>query len=117
MEARITIEGGDTTRELRSLLAWLRREDELPPPRLATGVPAEGEMGALAEAILLMLTSGGMTVLTTSVRTWLRQRRGDVKITIHTPDGHKVVIDGKGVPVKEAMRLAERGVEQADGSE
>ncbi|MCP3802098.1 hypothetical protein NLX83_22795 [Allokutzneria sp. A3M-2-11 16] len=115
MDVRITVEGGDTAAELRSLLAWLRREDELGPPRLATAVPAKGEMGALADAILLMLASGGMTVLTSSVRTYLKQRRADVKITIHTPDGHKVVIDGKGVPADDAMRAARHAIEQADG--
>ncbi|WP_086825751.1 hypothetical protein [Allokutzneria sp. NRRL B-24872] len=118
-QVKITVtdggDDGDAAAELRSLLGWLLREDDLETPRLAPAVPAEGEMGALADTILLLVSANGMAVLRSAVKTWLRQRRANVEVTIRTPDG-ETSLKINGLPASGAVGLAYRSIEQADRS-
>ncbi|GAA4036410.1 hypothetical protein GCM10022247_72700 [Allokutzneria multivorans] len=114
-QVRITVKGDDAAAELRSLLAWLLREDDLETPRLAPAVPAEGEMGALADTILLMVTSSGTATLTMAVRTWLRQRRSNVEVTIRSSEGEETTLKIEGLPATGAVSFAHRVIDRTEG--
>ncbi len=80
----ITVEGEDDALALR---AWLNAEDELrgrvtmhdqPPP--------EGSMGPVLDTVSVVLTSGGIGAVTTSLVAYLRTRGMKVKITAKVGD-------------------------------
>ncbi|MGH3930392.1 MAG: effector-associated constant component EACC1 [Pseudonocardiaceae bacterium] len=100
MQARVrVVEGHDIQAELVSLRRWLTSEDEL-RGRVTLDQPllTPGQMGALADVLLVALGGGGAgTVLAHSLRVWLSQRRGDVTIEVSTPDGRSVKLAAKGV--------------------
>ena len=89
---------------LRSLLDWLRHEDELRGQVVLEQVaPRSGEMGGLADALVVALGSGGAgAVLARSLSTWLWQRRSDLKLTI-TAHGRTVELDASRVPDAQAL--------------
>lgn len=89
MEARISIVGGDLA-ELESLHSWLCREHDLAGRvKFTGGTPREGELGALAEALVVAVGSGGaLSVLAGSLKAWLSlPRRSDVRIRVGGADG------------------------------
>jgi Effector Associated Constant Component 1 len=94
MAVRISIVGGDQA-QLESLDEWLRREYEL-AGRVAFAVtkPREGELGALGEALVVAVSSGGtLSVLGASLKAWISlPRHSDVRIKVHGPDGRAVEI-------------------------
>ena len=81
--------------ELESLEAWLRDDRDLAGrvrpvrPKLEAG-----QMGALAEALVVAVGSGGtLSVLAASLRGWLSQpRRSDVRIRVWNENGRVVEI-------------------------
>ncbi|MGK5741390.1 effector-associated constant component EACC1 [Micromonospora sp. URMC 103] len=79
---------------LTSLLDWLRREDELRGRvRLEQPPPRPGEMGALTDALVVALGSGGaVAVLAGSLSTWLSQRGTSVEVQITGPDGRQLIV-------------------------
>jgi Effector Associated Constant Component 1 len=62
-------------------------------------VPGEGELGALADVLVVAVGSGGaLSVLATSLKAWLAQpRRSDVRIRIQRDDGQTVEIDANRI--------------------
>lgn len=99
MEIRISVGDGDTD-ELESLGVWLRGERGLAGRvKLAGAKPREGELGALSDAFVVAVGSGGaISVLAAALKTWLSlPRRSDVHIRIHRDDGASVEIDAKRV--------------------
>lgn len=83
---------------LRSLYQWLRNEPELRGRvQQLDRQPAPGEMGALADVLMVALGSGGAVgVVASSLKVFFAQpRRSDLKITIETSDGRKVSVDAK----------------------
>jgi hypothetical protein len=90
MQARIRVDQPD---ELRSLHQWLQQEDELRGQvALENAPPAPGEMGTLADAIVVAVGSGGaITVLANSITVWLRQRKSAVTVKL-TENGRTVEV-------------------------
>ena len=81
-----------------ALYEWLRRENALRGNVQMSRNPARpGEMGDLADIIVVAVESGGLlSVVVTSVATWLSQRRNDVEIEIKSPDGRSVRVNSRG---------------------
>lgn len=99
MQVRISIVGGDHA-ELESLDDWFRREHELAGRvTWAAAGPREGELGALAEALVVAVSSGGtVSVLAASLKAWISlPRRSDVRIRVQGADGRLVKIDADRV--------------------
>jgi Effector Associated Constant Component 1 len=96
LDTRISVAAADFAAELESLCDWLRAEPELDGRVHLTGpVPAESELGALADAIVVAVGTGGViSVLASSLKGWLSQpRRADVRIRVHGEDGLVLEID------------------------
>lgn len=83
----------DAIDESTSLLEWLDAEPDL-RGRVTREQrpPAQGEMGALSDVLVAVVTGGGVTALARSVQLWLRQRRADVKIELERSDGYRVKV-------------------------
>jgi hypothetical protein len=99
VEIRLSVADGDRA-ELESLEAWLRGERGLAGRvKLAGARPREGELGALSDALVVAVGSGGaISVLAASLKTWLSlPRKSDVHIHIHRRDGASVEIDAKQI--------------------
>lgn len=97
MDVTITTTGdGD---DLRSLRAWLVRENELRGRvSLPTAPPKEGTLGSVVEVLLAAVGSGGaITVLVSGLISWLRHRSQDVTLEITRADGASIKIDAKRV--------------------
>ena len=100
MEVRISCVGGDRAADVESLSDWLRGEPELAGRlRVAGPMPGEGELGALADVLVVAVGSGGaLSVLATSLKAWLAQpRRSDVRIRVQRDGGETVEIDASRV--------------------
>jgi len=97
MEIRISVADGDLA-DLESLDDWLRGEPELAGLVRLDGLPPrEGELGALAETIIVAVGAGGAITtagpaLAGALKAWLSHRRPDVTLEITKPDGTKVKI-------------------------
>ena len=82
------------------LREWLRGDPEL-RGRVGRGLaepPAPGTMGAVGEAVSLLLEPGGLAVtLAAAVVAWTQSRRGTQTVTITKPDGTQVVVTSQGV--------------------
>jgi hypothetical protein len=100
VEVRISCVGGDRAADVESLSDWLRGEPELAGRlRVAGPMPGEGELGALADVLVVAVGSGGaLSVLATSLKAWLAQpRRSDVRIRVQHDGGETVEIDASRV--------------------
>jgi Effector Associated Constant Component 1 len=89
------VDGTDRAAALESLGDWLRGEPELAGRVSVAGPePGEGELGALGDALVVAVGSGGtLSVLALSLKAWLSQpRRSDVRIRVEGKDGHVVEI-------------------------
>ncbi len=108
MELRVSLGGAGDMAALESLDAWLRDE-----PRLAGRVrplpspPKPGEMGALAEALLVAVGSGGaLSVLASAISSWLAQpRRSDIQVRVEVPGERIVEVGGDRISAAEVESL------------
>ncbi|TQL90834.1 hypothetical protein FB559_8148 [Actinoallomurus bryophytorum] len=108
MAVRIRVQPDDDVQALESLADWLRGEPDLAGRvRLASSEPREGELGALAEAVVVGVGSGGaISVLAASLKTWLAHpRRSDVRVVLEGPDDRKVEIDVRRAKSADIERL------------
>jgi hypothetical protein len=102
VDVRISVSGRD--RDVESLWDWLRSEPEFRGNlRLGQAPAPEGAMGALAEVIVGVTSSGAATALAKAIQVWLVQRRSDVMLKISGPQGREIVLDAKRV--QDAERL------------
>jgi hypothetical protein len=87
MEAQIRIADGSND-DLIALYEWLSAEDDLRGRvRVVDTPPGETELGSLPELLTVAFSAGGAgTVLASSVVTWLKTRRTNVKVTIESGD-------------------------------
>ena len=95
VEILISLAGEDQVAGLESLGDWLRGEPELAGRvRVNGSAPREGELGALAEVLVVAVGSGGtLSVLAASLKSWISQpRRSDFQIRVKRPDGHSIEI-------------------------
>lgn len=100
VNVQISLSGDTSTTYLESLSDWLKDEPKFTGRvRLVGPTPQEGELGAATNAVLVMLGSGGaLSVLASSLKTWLSQpRKSDVRIRIERGDGKSIEIDAKRV--------------------
>ncbi len=85
MSVRVQVFGdGDVHAELLSLRSWLSQDEEL-RGRVEVSEPelAPGQMGGLADALVVAVGSGGvLTVLAQQVQVWLKQHRSSVEVRI-----------------------------------
>lgn len=96
VDVRISVSGRDS--DVESLWDWLRREPEFRGHLRSGQVPGpEGTMGALAEVIVGVTSSGAATALAKAIQVWLVQRRADVMLKISGPQGREIVLDAKRV--------------------
>src|ERR1700727_2059922 len=72
VEILISLAGGDQVAGLESLGDWLRGEPELAGRvRVSGSAPREGELGALADVLVVAVGSGGtLSVLAASLKSW-----------------------------------------------
>jgi hypothetical protein len=104
--ARLRVTGGiDPYGELVSLRDWLAREDQL--RRLVTVESPRIQperMGTVADTLSIALGGGGVTtVLASSLSVWLKQRRADVTLEVHTVDGRTIKITAARVRDADAI--------------
>jgi Effector Associated Constant Component 1 len=101
-DVRISVNGRDS--DVESLWDWLRSEPELRGHLRLGQVPGPaGAMGALAEIIVGVTSSGAAAGLTKAIQVWLVQRRADVILKISGPQGREIVLDAKRVKDAEHM--------------
>lgn len=106
VEIRISVVNGNLA-DLESLDFWLQSEPELVGRvKLAGPPPRQGELGALAETIIVAVGAGGAVTtvgpaLAGALKAWLSHRNSDVTLEITQPDGTKVKI------VAERVRAAD----------
>ena len=108
MEVRISCVGGDRAVGIESLSDWFRGEPELARGlRVAGPIPGEGELGSLADVLVVAVGSGGtLSVLVTSLKAWLAQpRRSDVRIRVQRDGGQTVEIDASRIDGERADAL------------
>ncbi|WP_405492489.1 hypothetical protein [Nocardia sp. NBC_00511] len=104
-DVRVLIEGArDSEQQLISLRRWLTAEDEFRGyVRFEEKAMKPGEMGGFADALIVAVGSGGaLTVLSSSIQTWLQQQRSKVSITIANSNGDSVQITAEG-PAADAV--------------
>jgi Effector Associated Constant Component 1 len=108
VEVRISCVGGDRAVGIESLSDWLRGEPELAGRlRVAGPMPGEGELGALADVLVVAVGSGGtLSVLATSLKAWLAQPHGQhVRIRLRRDGGETVEIDANRIDAEQADAL------------
>jgi hypothetical protein len=114
-DLRITVGGGRDS-DVESLLDWLRGEHELRGHLRQGETPGpRGAMGASAELIVGVVSSGAATALARSLQIWLVQRRADVKLNVTGPQGRQIILDAKRVP--DAEHLLNTALGWAEGVE
>ena len=113
MEVRISCVGRDRAVGVESLSDWFRGEPELAGRlRVAGPMPGEGELGALADVLIVAVGSGGaLSVLATSLKAWLARPRGsDVRIRVQRDGGQTVEIDASRVDDKRVDALVRQAL-------
>lgn len=108
MAVRVQIQASNELEALESLADWLRGEPELAGRvRFAVPEPQEGEMGALTDALVVAVGSGGaITVLATSLKTWLAHpRRSDIRVVLRSGKNQTVEIDAKRTTADDVERV------------
>lgn len=95
MDVRVSAEAADPAGELESLRDWLADMGEFRGRVAAVeSPPPPGALGPVLDAVLISLGPGGAAAaFATAVVSWLRQRRGAVKIEIELPDGASVKVE------------------------
>jgi hypothetical protein len=114
MDVRISLVGGSPGTDLESLDGWLQGEPELAGRvKLASPVPREGELGAVAEVLVAAVGAGGaLSVLAASLYAWLSQpRRSDVRIRVEGDDGRVVEIDADRVNAQQAEDMLRQALD------
>jgi len=106
----ITVAGHDraSTADLRSLRRWLTDVDELrgrvdlrQPP------PASGELGAVADVLMVALGSGGAAgALVSALTSWIRHRTTDLDLIVTRPDGTTIEVSGRRLRALDASQLS-----------
>jgi hypothetical protein len=116
VQALISVIDGDGTADLESLASWLGDEPGLSGRvRMAAKTPGPGEMGALSEALLVAVGSGGaISVLATSLNGWLsRPGAAKIRIRIKGESGVTVELDAQNVSQEQVEILIRRALDPA----
>jgi hypothetical protein len=114
VEVSVWLADGGEFAALESLNGWLRSEPSLAGRvRLSVASPRPGEMGAVAEALVVAVSSGGtLSVLAASLSGWLSQpRRSSIRICVEVPGQRAVEIGGDRVRASEVESLLRQALE------
>jgi len=115
-ELRVSIDESSPA-GLESLYDWLRGEAALAGKVRVTGhSPQEGELGALPEALVIAVGSGGtLSVLAGALKAWISlPRRTNVRIQVHGADGQVVKIDAERINEERIDDLLKRALDFGD---
>ncbi len=117
MHIELRISGGEDAQGLRSLREWLTEEPDLRGHvRMIERPPAPGELGSELEALVVGLGPGGaITAAVGLLVSWLRRRRGTLKLRVVLPDGGSVELESdvvSALPADELYDLVDRLVER-----
>ncbi|MBV9448994.1 MAG: hypothetical protein JO345_24165 [Streptosporangiaceae bacterium] len=119
MRVCISIVGGNQA-ELESLDAWLRGERELSGRiTVSATAPAEGELGALGEALVVAVSSGGaLSVLAASLKAWISlPHRSDIHVKVESANGQIVEIDAARINGDQIDQLIRHALASANSDE
>lgn len=119
MDVQLRILEGDAVPALESLADWLSGEPDLSGRiRLAASGPRRGELGALTDAVVVSVGSGGvLSVLATSLKAWLMHpRRSDIRVVVQEKGNRKVEVDARRVTSEDVEKLL-RSVLSPPGTE
>ncbi|WP_345657301.1 effector-associated constant component EACC1 [Streptomyces siamensis] len=111
----LVVESEEPDEGLAELSDWLGHEPELRGLVSGNTAPAPGELGSMANALVVAVGSGGvLSVLAASLKAFLAlPRRSDVRIKVDgRPDGRTVEIDAKRVSDVEALLREALGKEE-----
>ena len=114
MDVRVSIVSGNQSDELESLDDWLQAEPALSGKiRLSKPVPQQGELGSLADALVVAVGAGGaLSVLAGSLRAWLSQpRRSNVRIRLRGEGGRTVEISAERIDAQNIETLVREAFE------
>ncbi|WP_433723274.1 effector-associated constant component EACC1 [Nocardia sp. CA-129566] len=97
-QGQLSIRTSGSPDDLLQLLDWFRHDDAL-RGRVVPRAPQihEGQLGEIYEVLQVALGSGGLaTALAVSLRTWLINRRSNIKISLtRDSDGVTVEVDAQ----------------------
>jgi len=116
-KVELSIDGPDRLEELASLEDWLLNEPSLTdcPVTRPPAIPGRGDMGALSEALIVALGSGGTgAALAGSLSVWLSTRVSDLTLRIRTAKGE---VQFKARSSKDAKELIEAITPLVSGSD
>lgn len=114
-EAQVLVRGGDEVAERVALWEWLRGERGLVGTVSARPArPAETELGAATDVLVVALGSGGAGVaLARSLTAWLSTRRANVSVTVTTPSG-SVTVTAQQVSNGDVLPLLREALQARD---
>jgi hypothetical protein len=106
-------DGDDQTANLESLSDWLRGSPELAGRVTDDYARTEGELGALSDALVVSVGSGGtLSVLAMSLKAWLAQpRKSRIRIRVKNHRGRIVEIDADRVDRDEIEAIIRDAIE------
>lgn len=114
----VAVEGPDRTADLEALSGWLSAEPDLRGLiTSAQGSPAHDELGLVADVLVAAVGAGGaLSVLVSSLKTFLSQPRGaKVCLKLTRPDGTTVELTADRVRSNSLAELV--ALVKADSSE
>jgi hypothetical protein len=116
VDVAIVVDSEDP-QDLTDLFVWLRREAELRGKvRLQSRPLGPEEMGTLPELIAIAIGGGGVvSVLASSLSTWLAHRKSDITLKVTGRDGRIVELTAQRVA--EADELLRQVLRETRGVE
>jgi hypothetical protein len=110
VDVRVAVEDDDALAELESLRDWLADVDDLRGRVVGVEIaPPAGALGPVLDTVLVAVGPGGAAAaFATALVSWMRHRRGAVKIRVEMPDGRSVRLDAdhvQGLSVAELRAL------------
>ncbi|WP_143046947.1 effector-associated constant component EACC1 [Amycolatopsis xylanica] len=107
MDVVVSADGPDSADQLRSLHEWLRDVGELRGRiGLSERAAEPGTLGPVLEALVVALgPAGAATAVSTAVISWLRTRRGEVRIKATFGENRSVELTATNVAKLDAAAL------------
>ncbi|MEW2088355.1 hypothetical protein AB0932_01430 [Streptomyces sp. NPDC006682] len=118
VEAQISVTEVDELKQLESLDSWLRLDSNFRGRTRLSGTPSEGDLGTAVELLAVAIGSGGViSVLATSLSTWLQQpKKTDITLKVTGPNGTTVEIDAKRATPQEVTELLNKALGAEEGA-
>ncbi|MGW4369816.1 effector-associated constant component EACC1 [Nocardia takedensis] len=118
-EGQWLIHGDADSDELTRLLDVMRYEDALRGRVRPRPVPVRpDEMGAISDALVLTVGSGGAVgiaaAITRSLSVWFTHTRSELKLNLTAADGTTIKVEAKRVNTPEVLQEVEKLLEAAN---